>query len=233
MSYNHKVAEFRVQVLIMVQAPPDLKTIATETWVKATWEEFLALANNPEYAEGKFYYDQGYVRIEMSPLGSAHSQDNSIISTVIIVYATLTNIRIKELTNPSFRKTGLRESQPDIGFYIGDHFNFPPRNNSPINLDELTPPHLIVEVGASSFSDDIGRKRLLYEQLGIQEYWVVNVEDNTILAFAVENQGSRLIEESLVLPGLKIALVVEALQRSQTEDDGTLTRWLMAVINSP
>ncbi|MBE9143377.1 Uma2 family endonuclease [Planktothrix mougeotii] len=217
----------------MVQAPPALKTIATNTWVKATWEEFLALTENPQYAEGKFYYDQGYVRVEMSPLGSAHSQDNSIISTVIVIYATLKNIRIKELTNPSFRKTGIRDSQPDIGFYIGDNFQFPPRNNSPINLDELTAPNLIVEIGASSFTDDIGRKRLLYEKLGIQEYWVVNVEDNTILAFAVENQGSRLIEESLVLPGLKIALVVEALQRSQTEDDGSITRWLMGAINSP
>ncbi|VXD15611.1 conserved hypothetical protein [Planktothrix serta PCC 8927] len=217
----------------MVQAPPALKTIATNTWVKATWEEFLALAENPQYAEGKFYYDQGYVRIEMSPLGSAHGHDNTILSTVILIYAALKNIRIKGFTNTSLRKTGLRESQPDIGFYIGDNFQFPPRNNSPINLDELTSPNLIVEIGASSFADDIGRKRLLYEKLGIQEYWVVNVEDNTILAFAVENQGSRLIEESIVLPGLKIALVLEALQRSQTEDDGAITRWLMGAINSP
>lgn len=216
---------------MMVQAPP-LITIPTDTWVKATWEEFLALTENPQYAEGKFYYDQGYVRIEMAPLGSAHSQDNSIISTVIVIYAALKNIRIKELTNPSFRKTGMREIQPDIGFYIGDNFQFPPRNNSPINLDEFTSPNLIVEIAASSFVDDIGRKRLLYENLGIQEYWVVNVEDNTILAFAVENQGSRLIEASQVLPGLNMALVTEALQRSQTEDDGTITRWLMGTINS-
>lgn len=215
----------------MVQAP-SLTTIATDTWVKATWEEFLALAEYPEYAEGRFYYEQGYLRIEMAPLGSAHGHDNTIISTVILIYAALKNIRIKGYTNTSFRKIGVRESQPDIGFYIGDNFQFPPRSNSPLNLDELTPPHLVVELGASSFADDIGRKRLLYERLGIQEYWVVNVEESTILAFAVENQGSRLIEESQVLPGLKITLVAEALQRSQTEDDGAITRWLMAAIQS-
>jgi hypothetical protein len=55
--YNYKKAKFKVQVLIMVQAPP-LIAIPTDTWVKATWEEFLALAENPQYAEGKFYYDQ-------------------------------------------------------------------------------------------------------------------------------------------------------------------------------
>ncbi len=213
----------------MVQAP-SLITIATDTWVKATWEDFLALAQHPDYAEGRFYYDQGYVRIEMAPLGSAHGHNNTIISTVILIYAALKKIRIKGYTNTSFRKTGVRESQPDMGFYIGDNFQFPPRNNSPINLDELTSPNLIVEVGASSFADDIGRKRLLYERLGIQEYWVVNVEESTILAFAVENQGSRLIEESQVLPGLKITLVAEALHRSQTEDDGAITRWLMGEI---
>jgi Uma2 family endonuclease len=217
---------------MMIQAPP-LITIPTDTWVKATWEEFSALAENPQYAEGKFYYDQEYMRIEMAPLGSAHGHDNTILSTVILVYAAIKNIRIKGFTNTSFRKTGARESQPDIGFYIGDNLPFPPRNNSPINLDEFTSPSLIVEIAASSFVDDIGRKRLLYENLGIQEYWVVNVEDNTILAFAVENQGSRLIEESQVLPGLKIALVTEALQRSQSEDDGTITRWLMGTKNQP
>lgn len=81
------------------------------------------------------------------------------------------------------------------------------------------------------FADDIGRKRLLYERLAVREYWVVDVEQSEVIAFAVANEGSRRIRESQVLPGLGISLVEEALQRSQTEDDGSLTRWLMKTLS--
>ena len=62
----------------------------------------------------------------------------------------------------------------------------------------------------------------------MQEYWVVNVETSEILAFAVADGGSRRISESQVLAGLEIGVVEEALKRSQTEDDGAITRWLIS-----
>lgn len=198
----------------MVATPPKLPNIPTETWVKASWEDFITLADNPQYAEGRFYYDDGCMRIEMAALGSALGQDNSIVSMAIVLYAALHNLRIKEVLNTSFRKAGLRESQPDIGFYIGNSFRFPPRNNSPIDIDELAPPALAIEIAASSLSDDLGPKRLLYERMGVQEYWVVNVAQSEIIAFTVRDEGSSRIRESLVLPGLSVAVVEEALQRS-------------------
>jgi hypothetical protein len=48
----------------------------------------------------------------------------------------------KELTNRSFRKTGVCECQPDIAFYIGKNLWFPPRNHAPIDLNEIDPPRL-------------------------------------------------------------------------------------------
>jgi Uma2 family endonuclease len=205
--------------------------IPLDTWIKTTWYHFITLSNQPEYQQGKFYYDNGWMRIEMSPIGSAHSQDNSMISTVVILYATFHNIRIKELTNCSFRKTGEQEIQPDISFYMGDEITFPPHNNSPINLDQMPPPNLVVEIGSSSFLDDVGRKRLLYENIGIQEYWVVNVSERKILAFTVQNQGSNQIRTSQVLPQLEMSWIEEALNRSQTEDDGTIARWFITLFN--
>jgi Uma2 family endonuclease len=215
----------------MVNPSLTLINIPTDTWVKATWAEFLALSNDPQYAEGRFYYDQGYLRIEMAALGPAHGQDNSIVSTVIVVYAALKKIRIKELTNTSFIKMGVRGSQPDIAFYLGESFQFPPRNNSPIDIDRLTAPTLVIEIGSSSFADDLGRKRLLYEKLGVKEYWIVDVENQEVIAFTIANQGSYRISESQVLPGLALSLVEEALERSQTEDDGTVTRWLITTLS--
>lgn len=115
----------------MVKSSSTLPHVATDTWIQATWEEFLDLADHPQYAKGRFYYDQGYMRIEMSPLGSAHGHDNAIVSTVVVVYAALKNIRIQEFTNTSFRKTGVRETQPDTAFYIGGVFPVSPSQQLP------------------------------------------------------------------------------------------------------
>lgn len=50
-----------------------LKNFATDTWWgKASWEEFIELAENPAYTDGRFYYHQGLIRIEMSPLQRDH-----------------------------------------------------------------------------------------------------------------------------------------------------------------
>jgi Uma2 family endonuclease len=214
----------------MVNPPSVLQTVPLETWIKAAWEDFLTFADDPTLVSGRFYYDQGYMRIELSPLGSAHGQDNSILSTVIVLYAALKDIPIKELTNTSFRKAGVREAQPDIAFYIGENLTFPPRNNAPINLNELNPPSLVVEIAASSLEDDGDRKKTLYQRLGVEEYWVVHVSAGKVTAISLSSAEKTTIRESQVLPGLEIALVEEALRRSQSEDDGAIGRWLLATM---
>ncbi|MEO9124574.1 MAG: hypothetical protein ABI262_07790 [Microcoleus sp.] len=49
-----------------------------------------------------------------------------------------------------------------------------------------------------------------------------------ILAFAIiADNGSRRIVQSEVLPGLTIALLAEALQRSRTQDQAQVGSWLL------
>jgi Uma2 family endonuclease len=204
---------------------------ATDTWVAAGWEDLLALANNPEYEKARFYYDQGCIRIETMPIGPSHARDNSVVSNAINFFATLKNIRIVEFTGGSFRKSGVQESQPDLSFYIGSAFQIPPRSNTPIDVGVFDPPTLVIEIASTTLSDDLGRKRLLYERLGVQEYWVVDVNAVEIIAFAVANGGSKSVRSSSVLPGLPIELIEEALRRSQTEDDGALNRWLLQIFS--
>lgn len=211
----------------MANPPPMLHTVPTDNWVEATWEDFLTFADDPTLASGRFYYDQGYMRIEMSPLGSAHGQDNTIIATFIILYAALKNLSIKGFTNTSFRKSGIREAQPDLAFYLGTFINLPPHDNAPVDLDQFAPPTLVVEIAASSLEDDTTRKLKLYQRLGIQEYWVVDVNASRVVASALSANSSHLLTESQVLPRLEIALVEEALKRSQREDNGAISRWLL------
>ena len=104
-------------------------------------------------------------------------------------------------------------------------------NNSPVNINELAAPTLVVEVAASSINDDLGFKRLLYERLGVGEYWVMDANNHDIIALEIIDCGSRRIEESKVLPGLQISTVQEAIQRSLTQDDGEVNRWLLQIFS--
>jgi Uma2 family endonuclease len=201
--------------------------ISTDIWVKASWQNFQSLANTPEYSKGRFYYDQGAMRVEMAALGPIHGRDNAVVARLINLYATVKSIRILEFTNTSFTKAEARECQPDSSFYVGMISKLPPRNNSAVDLNAYDPPTLILEIASTTLSDDLGAKRLLYERLGIQEYWVVNTIASEIIAFEMVNGGSREIRCSVVFPELEIAIVEEALNRSRTQDDGEVNRWLL------
>lgn len=204
--------------------------LQTDTWVKATWDDFIATLDAPPYDEAPGYFDNGYMRIEMAPLGGGHARQNSVVSKVVSLFAMVRSLRLAEFTNGSFHKTGERGCQPDAAFYIGSDFRLPPQDNSPIDVNVFGPPTLAIEIGSSSFKDDLGAKRLLYERLGVNEYWVVDVAERQVIAFAVAEGGSRQIRVSGVLPGLDLSLVEEVLVRSQNEDDTTLMGWLMKAL---
>ncbi|MCP2732412.1 Uma2 family endonuclease, partial [Symplocastrum sp. BBK-W-15] len=66
------------------------------------------------------------------------------------------------------------------------------------------------------------------EDLGIPEYWIVNVQARQILAFAIATDGSiRRIQESQMLPGLRLAILEQALGRSRQENQSATTAWLI------
>lgn len=161
------------------------------------------------------------------PTGSNHSQDNTVVGLLVSLYCTIKGIPCKGLTNGSFRAIGHYECQPDLAYYMGDNLRFPTRTNSPINLREFGPPDLVIEISATSLSSDLGQKRLLYEQLNVKEYWVIDVTSVSVIAFEIIDGGSRQITSSLVLPGLPLDLIKQALQRSQSQDDGMISRWLL------
>jgi Uma2 family endonuclease len=212
----------------MVQNKPKL---LSNTWFRATWQEFLQIIDDPAYAKAKGYYYDGQMRLEMG-VGPDHASSNTIIILIIAIICSLKGIPVKGLTNCSYRKTGVREAQPDVSYYIGERAALAPQGSSIVNLDQTPPPDLAIEIADSSLNDDLGKKRLLYEDLGISEYWVIDVENAQIIAFQMVSNGSKRIEQSQVLQNLEIKIIREAIEQQQQMDDSQLVTWLMTKFQS-
>ncbi|MBN3926548.1 Uma2 family endonuclease [Nostoc sp. NMS4] len=201
--------------------------LATDTWITATWDEYIQIIENPAYEKAKGYYHNGQMRIEMPPIGNDHASDHTIILFAVNLFASIKGIALNGKDNCTYRKTGFKETQPDVSYYIGENADVIPYGTSIINLDIYPPPDLVIEVANTSLADDQGEKRLLYEDLGVKEYWILNVQNVQVMAFAIENQGSRRITESQVLPGLAISLLNDALRRTRQINQSQVGAWLL------
>jgi Uma2 family endonuclease len=208
-----------------VQAP--FSPLVSDSWVMASWEQFVAIADAPENAKAKCYYFDARMRVEAMGVGPDHAIENTLITLALGLFCMVRGIKARCLTNASYRKVNCREAQPDASYYFGTVVDALPLGNKILNLDEIAAPNLAIEIAATSLNDDLGPKRLLYEALGIQEYWVVDVEAGQILAFQILPRGSQQIRQSLVLPGLEISVLETALRDRQTKDDSQIMQDLM------
>ncbi|NEQ39267.1 MAG: Uma2 family endonuclease [Okeania sp. SIO3I5] len=202
--------------------------IPTDTWITATWQEYIQTIDDPSYEKAKSYYHNGRVRIEMSPLGSDHSNDHVLFIAAITLFTLAKNMTLTGKDNCTYYKTGCQATQPDVSYYIGENADVIPWGTSTINLDIYPPPNLVIEVANTSLSDDKGEKRLLYEAMNVAEYWIIDVQNVEVIAFTIANRGSQKINESQVLPGLAISLLQEALQRSRQENQAQVYTWLFS-----
>jgi len=160
-------------------------------------------------------------------VSSDHAYDHGTMIFVVILYCTLAAIPAIGLVNCSYVKIGVQGCQPDISYYIGELAALAPRSSSIVSLDESPVPNLVIEISSSTLGDDLGKKRLLYEQLGTSEYWVVDVQEVKIIAFEMIDGGSRQITASKLLGGLAIADLEAALRLSREKSQSEVGAWLL------
>lgn len=201
--------------------------LAINTWVAATWEDYIAQLKEPAYEKAKGYYHHDHMRIEMLPVGFDHADNHFIISFALGLFAMVRGLPLKGLDNCTFRKPGVRDAQPDLAFYVGERARLIPRGTNIVDLDRYPPPDLAVEISKTTIVDDLGSKRHLFEAMGVKEYWVVDVEKAEIVAYGIQAGGSLRIERSQVLQGLEISVLEQALRRSQEMDQSAVGSWLM------
>ncbi|PZO20943.1 MAG: Uma2 family endonuclease [Leptolyngbya foveolarum] len=206
--------------------------VLTDCWVSMAWDEYVTCSEEPSLKSAKCYYHEGHGRFEMLPVGPNHAKDHTVANDAIKLFCILKFIPITVLDNASYRKAGCDECQPDLSAYVGDKANKVPSSGGFINLDLQAAPDLAIEVANTSFLDDIGAKRSLYETLNISEYWIVNVAKAEVTAFEILNQGSQRIATSKLLKGFEFSVLEEALRRSRKTDQSKVGNWLMQQFQS-
>jgi Uma2 family endonuclease len=199
-----------------------------DTWQPAGWEEFVALADDPQSDQLKCYYYDGRMRFEPMSTGADHSKDHVLIMFALSFFAATQGIQANGHDGCSYRKIKMDEFQPDISYYVGAATEAIPWGTRVVDLDKYPIPNLVIEISDTSLSDDLGTKRLQYEDLRIPEYWIVNVKAMKVLGFSISADGTtQRIQVSRVLPGLKLAILEDALVRSRGESQSATNAWLM------
>ncbi len=201
--------------------------IILDTWIPTKWKDFRQIIDDPANKNLKAYYYHHHMRLEMLPVGFDHSKDHSLISLAINLFGIVRHLPINLLDNCSFRKVGIKEFQSDIAVYVKEKTRIIPQGTNIVNLNQYLSPDLVVEIAKTSFLDDIGTKRSLYESLDIKEYWVIDVENCKIIAYALKSDGSYKIKSSNLFFGLNLAILEEALRKSRHEDQSAIGQWLM------
>jgi Uma2 family endonuclease len=207
----------------------DLQTqLPTNTWIYTSWDEYEQIVASLLNEKGKSYYYKGHMRLEMPPVSFDHGKDHVIIIFAVTLFATIKGILATGLDTTTFRKTGIQDCQPDVAYYLRERAQTIPAGTGIVNLDRYPAPDLVIEIAKTSLLDDLGTKRSLYEELGVAEYWVVDVQNAQIIAYAMAEEGSKRIQESQVLPGLAMPILEEALRRSREMNQSEVGAWLLS-----
>ncbi|WP_375475315.1 Uma2 family endonuclease [uncultured Nostoc sp.] len=202
--------------------------LPTDTWICASWQEYEQAIANLLNEKAKSYYYKGHMRLEMAPVSFDHGKDHVVIIFAVTLFVALKGILATGLDTTTFRKTGVQDCQPDVAYYLRERAQTIPAGTGIVNLDRYPVPDLVIEIAKTSLLDDLGTKRSLYEELGVAEYWVVDVQNAQIIAYAMAEQGSKRIQESQVLPGLAMFTLEEALRRSREMNQSEVGAWLLS-----
>jgi len=201
--------------------------LPTDKWIYTSWEDYKQVADSLQEKEKTYYY-KGYMRLEILPVSYEHGKDHATIISVVNLFIALKGIPATGLDTITFRKPGIWDCQPDVAYYLQDRAQAIPTGTGIVNLDRYPAPNLVIEIAETSLLDDLGVKRSLYEELGVDEYWVIDVQNTQISAYVMADGGSKPIQESQVLSGLTILILESALRRSREMSQSEVCAWLLS-----
>lgn len=207
-----------------------LKPISTDLpqWQRGTWEDYLNLLESPAAEDWKFFFNQGYILTDMGAEGINHSKYCDLLTLIFgFWFIKYPEQKAQSMSNCTLCRTGQQGASPDKVLYLGEGIpqwqEGEPRR---IDVEQWRVPDLVGEVGDTTLATDLDEKKRLYAEMGVPEYWVIDVRGDRIFMFRLqEDQHYQEVKESIVLQGLPTSLLQQALVKLQQETNITVAAW--------
>lgn len=203
--------------------------ISPQQWQPATWQDYLALRDDSTLERVRLFFNQGWLWFEMGAEGINHASVSDLLTMLFFIWSTQRPQQVfSSLGRCLLEKSPQQAGAPDLVLYVGEEY---PRWRSGelrrINLHQWPVPDLVGEISDTTLTTDLDEKKKIYADLGIPEYWVIDVQSQRVFAFQLQGcQKYQDCTESGVLAGLPIALLDQALERLNQEANTQVAAWL-------
>ncbi|MDF0554646.1 Uma2 family endonuclease [Kamptonema sp. UHCC 0994] len=205
-------------------------------WIPATWEDYLVYRDDPTSEKVRLFFNGNYLFVDdMSGEGINHASIARLFAMLFCFWFNrFSEQTASDLGGCLIEKPNTRAASPDLVLYIGEGVpqwqEGEPRR---INLNQWRVPDLVGEVGDTTLATDLDEKKKLYADLGIPEYWAIDVKGKRVFAFRLQSTGNYAqIQESVALEGLPIALLEETLERLNQGTNISAAGWFAQAIAS-
>jgi Uma2 family endonuclease len=174
----------------------------------ATWASFEALLQlRGDVSVPRITYYQGILEL-MSP-SEAHEQASDRISDFIKILVEELERDIKSMASTTLKYPGLEAgAEPDKCFYLQHE---PLVRGREVDLTQDPPPDLVVEV---DFTNTDIRKKEMYQQMGVPEFW--RYSKKSWLIYQLADGQYQAVDRSPSFPQVDKTVLAEFLQDCQT-----------------
>jgi Uma2 family endonuclease len=198
-------------------------------WTTATWEDYLAVRDDRKNDNiGLFFNCDRLLVIDMGKEGINHASINNLFTMLFYIWFSQRSEQIlTTLGGCLLEKPKKQAASPDLMLYVGsDYPIWQTGERRYINLEKWRVPNLVGEISDTTLTTDLDEKKHLYADLGIPEYWVVDVQSLRVFAFQLQSNGKyQECATSVALLGLPIALLNQTLERLNAGTNGSAAMW--------
>jgi Uma2 family endonuclease len=188
---------------------------------RASWQDYLALRDNPDLDWCKIAFNKGWLWVDMGKEGPNHASFSDLVTAIFFVWAFLhPEVTLQSYGRCLLEKPETQACAPDLVLYRGENIpRWQPGQPRRIDLSCDRLPDLVGEIADTTLGIDLDEQKQLYATLGIPEYWVIDVKGMRVFAFGLSEETGvatyQSLELSQVLTGLPIALLEQTLECQQ------------------